>query len=88
MVAKTTAMGGPLPPAKPASRLRLPSRLTLREWMAGYFFAAPFIIGFLVFIAFPMIYSIWLSFNKWDMLSPPRFIGLANFTKMIADPPR
>jgi multiple sugar transport system permease protein len=66
-------------------RSRLPSRLKLREWAAGYFFAAPFIIGFLVFTAFPMIYSIWLSFNKWDLLSPMRFVGLQNFIKMIGD---
>ncbi len=66
-------------------RFRLPSRLKLREWAAGYFFAAPFIIGFLAFTAFPMLYSIWLSFHKWDLLSPPRFIGLQNFIKMLSD---
>jgi multiple sugar transport system permease protein len=86
MVAKTTAADGALPSARPAHRLKLPSRLTLREWLAGYFFAAPFIIGFVAFIAFPMIYSVWLSFNRWDMLTAPRFIGMANFTKMVADP--
>ena len=68
------------------SKTRLPSRLKLREWAAGYLFAAPFIVGFLAFTAFPMLYSIWLSFNKWDLLSPPRFVGLQNFVKMIADP--
>ena len=41
-----------LTPAKQASRLRLPSRLTLREWLAGYFFAAPFIIGFHYFYGY------------------------------------
>jgi multiple sugar transport system permease protein len=67
-------------------RFRLPNRLVLQQWLEGYFFASPFIIGFLVFIAFPMIYSIWLSFHSWDLLSPPRFVGLANFTKMLKDP--
>jgi multiple sugar transport system permease protein len=66
-------------------RSRWPSRLKLREWVAGYFFAAPFIIGFLAFTAFPMLYSIWLSFNKWDLLSPMRFVGLQNFIKMVSD---
>ncbi|MEJ5197302.1 MAG: sugar ABC transporter permease [Anaerolineae bacterium] len=65
---------------------RWPSRLKLREWAAGYLFAAPFIVGFLAFTAFPMLYSIWLSFNKWDLLTPPRFVGLQNFIKMIGDP--
>jgi multiple sugar transport system permease protein len=66
-------------------RLRLPNRLILQQWLEGYFFASPFIIGFLAFIAFPMLYSVWLSFHSWDLLSPPRFIGLANFTKMVGD---
>ncbi|GAB4504722.1 MAG: sugar ABC transporter permease [Anaerolineales bacterium] len=62
------------------------SKNRLREWTAGYLFAAPFIIGFLVFYAFPMGYSLWMSFQKWDLLSPPKFIGWANFLKAIKDP--
>ena len=60
--------------------------LTRSEWIAGYLFASPFIIGFTVFFAFPMVYSAWLAFHKWDLLSPPRFIGFANFTRMFNDP--
>lgn len=61
-------------------------RNRLREWTAGYLFAAPFIFGFFAFYAYPMGYSLWMSFQKWDLLSPPRFIGLANFTKLLQDP--
>lgn len=71
---------------KAPRRFTLPSRLKLREWLDGYFFAAPFIIGFTVFTAYPMIYSIWLAFHKWDLLGTPKFIGLANFTRMLKDP--
>lgn len=67
-------------------RFRRPSPLVLREWLQGYLFASPFIIGFLVFTAFPMAYSIWLSFQRWDMISTPRFVGLDNFAKLITDP--
>jgi multiple sugar transport system permease protein len=62
------------------------SKTRLRDWTAGYLFAAPFIIGFLAFYAFPMGYSFWMSFQKWDLLSPPKFVGLANFTKLFQDP--
>lgn len=62
------------------------SKGRLREWLAGYFFAAPFIIGFVVFYAFPMGYSLWLAFQKWDLLTPPRFVGWANFIKVFQDP--
>lgn len=66
-------------------RFRIPSPLVLREWLQGYGFAAPFIIGFLVFTAFPMVYSIYLAFHRWDMLSAPQFIGFDNFVRMFQD---
>ncbi len=68
------------------ARRKSVSWLTVREWLEGYFFASPFIIGFLVFTAFPMFYSIWLSFQKWDLLSPPIYVGLQNFSKVFTDP--
>jgi multiple sugar transport system permease protein len=71
--------------AERSKRSRMPSPLVLREWLQGYAFAAPFIIGFLVFTAFPMVYSIYLSFHRWDMLSAPKFIGFDNFVRMFQD---
>ncbi len=62
------------------------SKSRLREWVSGYFFAAPFILGLLAFYAFPMGYSFWMSFQKWDLLSPPKYIGWVNFIKVIKDP--
>jgi multiple sugar transport system permease protein len=67
-------------------RARGPSRLVLREWLEGYLFASPFIIGFIVFIGFPMVYSLVLAFQRWDLLTPPQFVGLKNFSKLFTDP--
>jgi multiple sugar transport system permease protein len=67
-------------------RRRLPPKATLREWIAGYIFASPFILGFLVFTVFPMGYSVWLAFHKWDLLTPPRFVGFENIIRMFQDP--
>jgi len=88
MAAQTGDAGAKLiPPAVRFNRLgSRPSKSQLREWVAGYFFASPFIIGFLIFTAYPMIYSVWLAFHKWDLLTPPKFVGFANITKMISDP--
>jgi multiple sugar transport system permease protein len=63
-----------------------PSKSALLEWIAGYFFASPFILGFLAFIAFPMAYSIWLAFHKWDLLTAPRYVGFENILKVLQDP--
>ena len=67
-------------------RFELPSRAVLREWLQGYLFAAPFIIGFLAFIAFPMVYSIWLGFQRWNLLGEPQFFGFRNYIKVFTDP--
>ena len=67
-------------------RFHKPSRQERREWFEGYLFASPFIIGFLVFVAYPMGYSLWLAFQRWDLIGDPRFIGFANFEKMLTDP--
>lgn len=57
-----------------------------KEQVAGYIFIAPFIIGFLAFIAVPMIMSFGFSFTKYNILSEPTFIGLDNYIKMFQDP--
>ncbi len=64
-------------------RFKLPSRMVWQEWLEGYLFASPFIIGFLLFIGFPMVYAVWLSFQRWNLLGEPQFIGFANYAKMF-----
>ena len=62
-----------------------PTRMRVREWLEGYLFAAPFLIGFTAFVAFPMLFSIWLMFQKWDLLSPPVFVGFRNIQRALTD---
>jgi multiple sugar transport system permease protein len=68
--------------------LRIPARFTLaqREAMYGWLFILPALLGFVIWVAGPMIYSAWLSLNDYDLLSTPRFVGLQNFTRMFSDP--
>lgn len=47
-------------------------------------FLLPSLSGLLLFTGFPVISSLILSFHKWDLLSPARFVGLSNF-KEIAE---
>ena len=54
--------------------------------LTGYLFIAPWIIGFLVFTAYPFISSLWLSFTNYNLLSAPKFIGLDNYVKLFKDP--
>lgn len=57
-----------------------------REAIEGWLFAAPWIIGFLAFTAGPMIASAVFTFTDWNLLQPPRWIGLSNFRTLAEDP--
>ncbi len=59
------------------------SKKKISNIIAGYFFISPWIIGFLVFILFPLVASFLLSFTKYDVLSTPKFIGLENWHRMF-----
>ena len=56
-----------------------------KPWEA-YAFLTPWILGLLGFTIIPMIMSLYFSFTQYDMMTPPWWIGLANFTDMIKDP--
>lgn len=54
--------------------------------LAGLAFAAPWMIGFLVFGLYPMLMTLYYSFTKFNILQPPQWIGFANYTHMLNDP--
>jgi multiple sugar transport system permease protein len=48
---------------------------------------APGLIWYMLLMVWPLIYMFYISLLRWDgMLKPKTFIGLANYTRMIADP--
>ena len=50
-----------------------------------YYFVAPFFILFAVFSLYPLLFSLFLSFVKWDGLTPMKWVGLGNFSVMLDD---
>ena len=50
-----------------------------------YLFVMPYIVHFFVFIAFPVVFSIVLTFHKWNIISPMEYIGLGNFKRLFND---
>lgn len=53
---------------------------------AGYAFLAPWLIGFFVLTAGPMIASLYLSFTDYNLFSAPNFTGLENYQRLFTDP--
>jgi multiple sugar transport system permease protein len=59
----------------------------MKKSRLGYVFIAPATFHLLVFAIFPMVFSIFLSFFKWNLLtSDRRYIGLANYAYAFRDP--
>ncbi|MHB8581019.1 MAG: carbohydrate ABC transporter permease [Ignavibacteriaceae bacterium] len=57
----------------------------MKKKLIPYLLVSPYIIYFLVFIAFPVIFSIVLTFNSWDIISPMKFNGLNNYIRLFHD---
>ncbi len=56
-----------------------------RAAMAGYLFLLPNAIGFLIFTSLPVLASMVLSAFDWNLINPPKWVGLGNFQKLIVD---
>jgi multiple sugar transport system permease protein len=59
------------------------STLLAREAWEGRLFVLPWILGFVVFTAGPMLYSLYLAFTDFDVLSPPKWVGVVNFVHAL-----
>jgi multiple sugar transport system permease protein len=51
----------------------------------GLLFVSPWIIGFILWTVVPLLSSLYYSFTRYDLLTPPRFIGLTNYTNLVSD---
>lgn len=56
-----------------------------RRKSSPYWFVFPYAVYFLVFVAYPLTFSIILMFHRWDILTPMEWVGLKNFTRLFAD---
>ena len=52
---------------------------------SGYLMVLPYIISFLMFVAFPLIFSFILVFHKWNIVTPMEWVGLRNFVRLFHD---
>ena len=62
-------------------------QLTFKQSLGGYAFIAPWLVGFLIFTAGPMIASLFISLHSWSMLSSPTWVGLENYQSIITEDP-
>lgn len=51
----------------------------------GYIMVLPYVLHFLIFVAYPLVFAFILVFCKWDIVSPMEFAGLRNIERLMRD---
>ena len=62
-----------------------PMTMRRQERLFAYIFISPWIVGFLAFVTYPLLASMYLSLTDYDLLTAPRWIGMRNFGKLMGD---
>jgi multiple sugar transport system permease protein len=65
---------------QPASRAR--TRLK-PENFSPFLYLAPFLVFFVVFQIYPIFQGLYVSLTRWDLATPPRFIGITNYVNLL-----
>jgi multiple sugar transport system permease protein len=60
-------------------------RIRWRRHLEGYLIISPWLIGFVLFTLGPMLASLGLTFTTYELLSPPRWIGIDNYRRLLDD---
>ena len=58
-------------------------RRRFKENWEGYLYILPWLLGFLILTAWPMFYSLYLSFTDYKLFGAPKWIGLSNYIRML-----
>lgn len=61
-------------------------KISNSESSAAWIFIFPAMVGILLFIIIPIVFSFGLSFAKWDLLNPVEFVGLENYREILSEP--
>ena len=73
-------------PSVPAdARRRARKKAQWRRRMTVLAFMSPWLVGFTAFFAYPLVSTVYLSFTHYDLLSPSRWIGLANYEYLFSE---
>ena len=64
---------------------RRPRTIRRSEQRAALLFISPWLIGFVVFMAYPLLYTVYLALTDYDVINDPSFVGLDNYRELLQD---
>ena len=59
------------------------SGLQRREGLAAWLFVMPVVLGICIFQIYPTLFSMYVSLTEWNLLNPPRWVGLRNYNELF-----
>lgn len=62
-------------------------RAARRDWLHGYMFIWPSVVGLSVFVIYPAVTSLYYALTEWNGWDPPKWVGLQNFTDIFRHDP-
>jgi multiple sugar transport system permease protein len=74
--------------AQPVDRTRAKRKAAWRRRRLVLLLMSPWLVGFSVFFGYPLVMSVYLSFTHYDLLSPPKWIGTANYRYLFTQDPQ
>ena len=66
---------------------RKATKMERDEWIAGWLFISPVVLGILIWTLLPMLASLYLSFTDYRVLHPPVWTGVSNYVRMFTRDP-
>ena len=67
-----------------ATRKKTKRRAQFKKGLEVMFFIGPHFLFFCIFVVYPFFFGIGASFTKWDMMSPPQFVGFENYASIFS----
>lgn len=64
------------------------SKYARRDLLVGLLFVSPWLVGFILWTAYPLMSSLYYSFTRYDLLRPAVWIGLDNYIELFTDDPQ
>lgn len=59
--------------------------ISFRKILQPYLLVSPYLVHLALFVAFPVVFSVVLTFHRWNMISPMEFTGLDNYVHLFQD---
>lgn len=65
--------------------MQIRSKIFINRKLIPYLMVSPYLFFLLIFVLFPVIFCLFLTFNKWNIISPMHFIGFQNYSRLFHD---